>query len=366
MTVVSTRLHIMRKGYRRLKRKLLSISLFFILLPFVLVGCTSQLGAGELIEKAIVASEKLDSYQFDGKVELKVDSDSDEDAIAQMFDTIRLDLDGVYQREPLQAELNANVGLGQLGFGLEIPLVLAENKLWVQVPALPIPQMSPDIVGKYIEVDLEELQDDPMMEEVGIESLDLETQQKLGMELIRIFTKHYDEDEYFQVMDTEEAELPEKIEAEHVVRFSLTEDNLEEAVSTFIHGVLPDVHELLSDEQWSETLGVSEEDLDELEELIEEAKENEDELLEELTETANLQKIELDLALNKENHINYQKLSFVLSVQDDDGSWSSVSMLFENHLTNINEKQQFEHGIPEDEDTVSYEQLLPMFIGPSF
>lgn len=357
-----------------MNRKILALAMLIMFIPFALVGCGSQLSAQDLIEKAMKASEKLDSYQFDGKIELGVDIDADPNdpsqlLAAQMIEKIKLDLNGVYQREPAQLEVNLDAALGDSGLSLKVPLIVAEDKLWVQFPALPIPQLSPDLVGKYIEIDLEDLQDEPLLDEspVGLETLDIEMQQKLGMELIRIFTKHYDEDSYFTIQNAEEAGLSEKIDAEHVVSFTLKEEQVEEAVLTLINDVLPDVHELFSKPEWSEAIGISEDELDELAEAIEEAQKEGEESIKELAEQLKLKNFEITLALNKDSHVTYQKLDVAIEVKESTSDrWSAISLLLEMQLDNINKEQQFKHGIPTEEDTISFEQLLPLLMGPSF
>ena len=353
-----------------MNRKRVCLAIFFLFLPFALAGCASQMGAHELIEKAVNASKELDSYQFDGKLELSIETDAAElgqNALTEMLKNIELEVDGVYQREPLQTELNMDVALG--GLSLDIPLIMTEKKMWVQIPALPIPQMPQEMVGKYIQIDLEQMEDDPMLEQspVGIQSLDMETQQKLGMEIMQIFVSHYDEETYFQVLDAEEAGLAEDVDVEQVVRFTLSEDQVEPAISTFIQGVLPDLHELLSEPEWSEALELTEEDLNEMADEIEKAQAKEEEALQELGESLKLEQLKLEFGVNGDDQISYQKINIAADVKDEESEdWTSISMMLEIYLDGINEEQEFEHGVPSEEDTITYEQLIPMFIGPSF
>src|SRR5690625_3763616 len=168
MKLIQIFIFLIERGMKSLLRKKTFVCSLVLLLVFtaVLAACgKSEPSAKEMMANGLVASGEMDSYRFEGSLGLNMqlpqsafEADPMAGSIAQLFENIRIDIDGVYHREPFQLETNLNFHLsGDMALTLTVPLVLTEETLWVRIPQTPFFPLPPELTGKYVELDLEQV-----------------------------------------------------------------------------------------------------------------------------------------------------------------------------------------------------------------
>ncbi len=353
------------------KRWTAILSLAALCVMIVLAGCTKSATPEELLNRALEASKELESYTFASEVKLNVElpesllqEDPSTAMAAGFLSDITLSANGVYQEEPAKMEMTLDLKLGgDVGMTIRVPMIMEQDRMWVKVPNIPmlaglIPQ---DMVGKYLELDFEELAAmDPQAEEVfSPEAMNVETQKQLGIDVMNVLMKHFDEEQYVEILNEEEAELPEDVEASDVLRLSVKQDQLEEAVNILVMDALPEIIDVLAKPEYAALLGDSfdaEEAKSELPTTDEEIQEG----MDELKETLVINELSTLIALNEDGHTTYSDIQFDFAITQEgeemlfNGSASST-------MTNINGEPAFELEEPTEDNTVTISQLQEMF-----
>jgi hypothetical protein len=345
---------------------ILSVLLVFSL---VLTACGKEkLGAEEVLQNVLDASMEMKSYSFDGNLKMSIEApeqslDSQSAMAFEFLKNIELNMSGIHHQEAMQTEVTLDLKLGDMSFS--VPMVLTEQKMWIKVPNIPIPgfALPPDLIGKYIELDFEELsqmagEDMP----VSPNSVDVEKMKQLGLEVYAIFTKHYEEDDYFTVYDAKDTNVPESIKAEQVVEFKITNENLAPAVTIFMEKVMPEILDLLSDPEWAEALQLTTTDIEEAKQGLEDSKADFEAGLAEFKESVIINDFSITMAVDKKNYIPYQEVNVDLDITEE-GQTGKVIGNLTMSLSDINENPEFIIGIPGEDESVKMDQLMQMFMG---
>ncbi|GIQ68956.1 hypothetical protein DUZ99_16270 [Xylanibacillus composti] len=349
------------------KRWTAVLSLIALCVMVVLAGCTkSPATPEELFNKALKASTELKSYEFSSEATLKLEfpdslmqADPATGMIAGFLGDITLSASGAYQEEPLKTEATMDLKLGgDVGMTIRVPVIMEQDKMWVKVPNIPMlagifPQ---DVVGKYIELDFEQLAEmDPQAGAFNPDAFNVETQKQLGMDIMGVLLKHFDEEEYVEIVNVEEAGLPAGVDASDVLRISLTQDQFQQVAATLVEDALPELIDVLAKPEYAALLG---ETID-AEQAKKDLAESQDEIkagLEELKEMLIINELSMLMALDKDGNTPYSNLRFDFAIQQD-GEQMAFKGSMSSTMTNFNGTPAFELEEPTADNTLTIDQL---------
>lgn len=349
-----------------MKKKFTAILLTVLLtMTMILAGCGADKEPKEALQAAAGKAMTMSSYQMESSFlleELKIDAPSmgDESEIGMIVSLLKdaeITVNGVYKSEPMQTEMTLGVNLkGDMAINISVPMVMTQEMLYVKVPSIPLLPLPESVVGKYLAIDLKEL-----AEESGqsLEQLDVEKSQKLSGELMNALFAEYDQESYFKKVDVKEAALPEGIEAEQLVKFQITNDNMHDAITILVNKVLPNVLDIVAKEEYRSLVGLTEEEIQEAKNEIQSGDQAElTEAIEELKKSLSINTFEVNTAINKDEFPVYQDLVLDLNIKDPE---SDENILIKakgtNQYKNINQEQTFEIGIPEGDNLITMEQF---------
>jgi len=328
----------------------------------VLTGCSDGKPPKEALQNAVGKTADMKSYTFKGALaidELSLPPDLLEGnaAMLDMVKNASVTVDGAYQADPMQMEMNMSIALkGDLAFNLNVPIVLTEKKVWIKVPNIPGYDLG-EAKGKFLEIDVEELQ-----QEQGIDAsaTDVDTQRKLMEDVTGIVLKHFDGKDYFSEPKAADVPgLPEELKPDQIVKFGVTPDNFDATVETLVKKVAPEVIDLLlNNEKYRKALQLQETDLNKAKENL--AKEEEvDKQVAAFKESVKVNELSIIGAIKKE-FLVYQVVKANVDVTDN-GQTSKVGMTVNTQYDNINEKVEFKTGIPTE--TIKLEELMGAVMG---
>jgi len=213
---------------------------------------------------------------------------------------------------------------------------------------LPIPE---EAAGKFILLDAKELAG-----QQGIEmpELDMAAQQKFVQDASNAVLKHFDEKTYFTQPKASEAGLPEGVKADQVIKFAITEANYEQTINTIIDKVLPEVLDLImNNEAYLETFQIEKADLEDAKKDLTDSKE---EIRTFFKDNLKIKKFDLTGAIKSGNLI-YQETAVNVEVTEPEaGDKMSLGMTFTMNYSKINETPKFESEIPTD--AISFEDFI--------
>lgn len=346
---------------------LLSVLLVFTL---ILTACgEKKLGAKEGLQKALDAAMEMESYSFNGTLKLDIDlpeeanNDPDAAMILSYLENLELQMNGVSHQDKLQTETTLDLKLGDMRFS--VPMVFTEKKIWIKVPNIPIPGIAlpPEITSKFIELDFEEINElAGEAAPVSPESIDVDKLKELGLEIFKIVTNHFDEEKYFTVYDPEDIDVPKGIDAKQVIKFNITNENLEPAVITLVDQVIPEILDVLAKPEWTDTLQIDPADIEEMKRELADSKGEVNEGLAELKETVNINDFSLISVLDKKNYVPYQELNVDVDITSE-GQTGRFGANFIMTLSDINESPEFKIGIPSEDESIKLMELMKMFMG---
>lgn len=355
----------------------LSAAALLLTAAVVLPGCASKDQAPkEALKSAATKAMTMTSYEMKSKLtvnNLTIDApaggtDETTGMVLNMLKNADISVNGVYQADPRQTELTLLLNLkGDMEMTFNIPMVMTGETLYVKIPSIPLLPLPETIVGKFLELDLKEL-----AEQQGVEfapdTLDTKKAQDLTNEVLSTLLGEYDEETYFTEVKPADAALPEGVEAEQVVRFQVTNNNVKEAITILVNNALPKIIDILGKDEYKEMLSINEEDLAQAREELQssETRAEFDKDMAELDTYLTLNDFQLNTAINKDEFPVYQELLLDMVIKDpEQGQNVSLSLTGSNQYSKINEKQTFTIGIPEGEDVITMEELQQQFGGMS-
>ncbi|MBW4085166.1 hypothetical protein [Paenibacillus sp. S150] len=352
----------------------LSAAALLLTAAVILPGCANKEQAPkEALKSAAVKATALNSYEMKSKLvinNLTIDapasgeSDATAAQVLSMLKNADVTIDGVYQAEPMQTELTLVLNLkGDMTMSFTIPMVITAEKVYVKVPSIPFLPLPETVVGKFIELDLKEL-----AEQEGTEwnpaAVDTQKMQKLFNEVLSTLMGEYDEETYFEDIKPKDAALPEGVEAEQVVQFKVTDDNVKEALTILVNNALPKIIDILGKQEYKEMLNIDAADLAKAKEELQssDSRAEFDKGLADLGTYLTINQFYLNTAINKDDYPVYQDLLMDIKVNDpDNGENVSLSVTASNQYSKINEEQTFIIGIPQGEDVITLDELQQEF-----
>ncbi|RXZ78481.1 hypothetical protein EBB07_26710 [Paenibacillaceae bacterium] len=319
---------------------------------------------GNDLEAALLKTMDIASYNFSAGLSLDEinipDSLSGDpaaqaqaQAIMSMIQNSTLNVTGSYQADPMRLEMDVNVEVkGDMSLSLNIPIIMTEDVMWFKIPNTPFFPVGP-YADKFVEINMKELAE---TQGAQMPELDIDLQRKLGQDMMAIVIKHFNDKDNFKEISASETSLPADLNPEKVVKFSITNDNLEDTVKTVIENIAPEVIELmLQNEEYRNTLQLTVQDLEEAKTELAafdraELQSGLDQMKEELT----INDISLIGAI-KDGYLAHQQIKVNADVKSD-GETVKIGFTIWGQYDNINDKVNFKHEIPTD--AVSLEELF--------
>jgi outer membrane lipoprotein-sorting protein len=349
--------------------KTIRIGVYTLLAVVLLIvaGCSNAKPPKEAIVAALTKMKDVKSLSFKGSfviddfsIPKSVGADSNNAAaaaaIAGFMKGATINVHGVMQSDPEQAEITLDISLGSadMKFNLSIPIVVTKEKIWIkvpQIPGLPIPEA---VAGKFVEIDLKKL-----AEENGAAVPDTATTQKLAQDLLKTLFDNFDEKAYFSEPKAEEVKgLPEGYKEDQFVRFAINGQNFDQAVTSIIDKVVPQMIDLLlNNEEYMKTLQIKKEDLETAKkELAGKEKGEIQTAIEDIKKNLKVNEFSVTGGI-QDGYLTYQDVRMNLDFVDGADTAKFVAHLTMSY-SNINEAVKFEYGLPKD--AVPLEQLQQM------
>lgn len=342
----------------------------------ILPGCgNKQEAPKEALKSAITKATTMTSYEMKSKlvvnnltIEAPTDEESDPTAtmVLNMLKNAELSIDSVYQADPMQTEATMVLNLkGDLAMSFTVPMVITTEKLYVKIPSIPLIGIPETIVGKFVEIDMKEL-----AEQEGTEyspgSLDTEKAQKLSNEVVSSVLAEYDEEKYFKDIKPEDANLPDDVDAEQVIQFQVTNDNIKEAITILVNDALPKIIDIISKDEYKDLLKIDSADLAKAKEELQsgDTRTELDKELADLDKYLVINQFHFNTAINKDGFPSYQDLLMDIKLTvPDEGTNVGLSLSGSNQYSKVNEKVEFKIGIPQGDDLITMDELQQQFGG---
>lgn len=359
-----------RGGIQRMFKKYITLPLVMLLaVALVMTGCNTKKEPKEALTSAAVDVMKLDSYMVTNKFKItdfKVNvPEVDQAQLGQtisMLKNAEITMKQVVQKDPMQSEavIEFKAKSDDIEMSYKMPLIFTKDVFYLKVPEIPFLPLPESIVGKFIKFDLKEIAEESG-EKVNFDVLNSDKVQKMTAEISNEILNHYDQAKYFKNVDKSEISLPDGFKAKQVVQFNITNDNLNEAIEILITKALPKVLDILNKEEYRTMLNISEADItkakSDLSEMTQAELQNG---LKELKDAVKINKLSLNTAIDDKNYPSYQEMNFDIEIGDFKNDQTvQINAKATTEMTKINEKVDFEYGIPTD--AITLKELEEMF-----
>lgn len=338
-------------------KKIVLLSLTVMMLVGI-VGCGANTPK-EVLQNVVTNSNNMEAYGFNLDFSLSLDSDSSDPDVAyaaNILNNLELSAHGKYDQKIERFEMILSATLdGDMKVTIDIPVIFVDNKLYVKVPNIPLFPIPEQIVGKYIELDSEVLEDESLMDQNL--NLDIEVMQSLVLEILEVLLEDFGDSDFITELEGED--VPSAMEKiKHAIQLKVTDSTLEELVKTLIETTMPKILNILTKDEYVKAFDF---DVREIEEVKSELSSVEvDEAFDELRETFVLGEASLILGVDQDEYISHQNMVLSGTIKDE------VNVSFELKLNtefyDINEEQLFELAIPTDDESLTIDQLVESFM----
>lgn len=354
----------------------LSAAALLLTAAVILPGCASKEEPKEAISSSANKALTMTSYEMKSILtvnNLTIDapagaSDDTTGMVLNMLQNADISISGVHQSDPMQTELTMVLNLkGDMAMSFNIPMVMTSDKMYVKIPSIPFLPLPETIVGKFLELDPQELAE---QQGVGVTpgTVDTKKVQDLSNEVLSTLLGEYDEETYFKDVKPADAGLPEGVDAKQVVQFEVTNGNVKEALTILVNNALPKVIDILSKEEYKDLLQIDPAKLTEAKQELQsgEARAEFDKSVADLDSYLTINNFKLNTAINKDDFPVYQNLLMDVVIKNpEQGQNVNLSLTGSNQYSKINEKQTFVIGVPQGEDVITMEELQQQFGGMS-
>lgn len=329
----------------------------------VLSGCTKEKAPKDALQSSMSKSSDIKSYNFKGSMKFEEFnipdesmSDSEAAALVNMFKSAELSWTGAYRADPMLTELNLKLELkGDLAVTFNVPVIMTQKKVWIKVPNIPMLPIPEEVVGKFVELDLEEL-----AKQAGqpLPSTDIAKSQKFANDMMEIVFKHVEEEKYLTDINVKDAGLPADVDVKQVVQFHMDQSQLEPFINTIIEKIAPEVIDLLSkNQEYRDMLQLKQEDLDTAKKELGEVKDGEiSEALAEMKKELKSLDIKANIGIDKKEYPVYTDATIKAAIESEELT-GSIGIKVVSQMTGINEEAKFEVGEPKAEEVITLEQL---------
>lgn len=356
---VCINLHVFEDGEGFVMSRKFYMSALVLIMSAVLVlsGCNTKKEPKEALGSAAIQALKMDSYVATNQikiVDLTIDAasadNSEMGAVISMLKNAEINVSQIYQKDPMQTEATLEVKLtGDMSTTITIPIVMTTEKMYIKIPNIPFLPMPESVVGKFLVMDLKELAEESG-EEFNPDMFNTEKTQKLAGEVSSAVLAEYDSATYFKNVEPKDVELPDGYKAKQVVQFSVTNDNVKEALTILINKALPKVLDILGKEEYRTMLNLESSDIEEMKKELQEG--NQDELgkaLDEMKDYLKINTFTVNTAIDKDNYPSYTDMNTDVEINDPETNEKVKLVLqMKSTFSKINEKPAFSIGIPTD------------------
>ncbi|GAB6928063.1 hypothetical protein JCM10914A_20460 [Paenibacillus sp. JCM 10914] len=351
-----------------MNKKFATIMLTLLLtVMVVLSGCAKTEEPKAAMTNAAKNAMQMTSYEMKSKfviedLQINIPDVTGDPGVTQamtMLKNAELTVDGIYQSEPQQMEMNMGVHLkGDMAMSINVDMVMTQEKIYIKIPSIPMIPFPEDVVGKFLVMDLQELAEQSG-ETFSPESMDTEKSQKFVNEVLEALLSEYDQAKYFKEIPVKDAGLPEGVEAKQVVQFFVTNDTLGEALEIMVNNVAPKVVDIAGKPEYRELLGLTEADIDEAKAAVAEVNQEEFQAgLEDMKKAVSINTFNVNTAIDKNDFPAYQDVVMNVDFNDPESSENvKLAIKGSTQYMNINAKQEFKIGIPTDENVITMEQF---------
>lgn len=330
------------------------------LLTFLARALADEPSVTELLNKAYANEQEIDTYTFNGNVNLGLTFPETLDSpemgmILDMFKDIKVDITGAYQKDPMMMEATVDLTLsGEIQTTISVPIVITEEKLWFKIPNSPLIPLPEELAGKYVEFDLNELQE---LEGLPTGSIDIDLQTELALAINQLFLKQF-ADDFYNGVESNSIKVPSDIDVKKVVKFELTNESLQPFFETLMKGFIPQFFELIQEPKYANSLGLTIEAVEMAKEEIEKINENIDEIIQQINEVLSISTFEQYIVINQDDFIAYNSMNMDLDITVEETF--GIKILSNQAKSNINEDVKFAIGIPDKADVITFDELLDL------
>ncbi|GIP35402.1 DUF6612 family protein [Paenibacillus sp. J2TS4] len=338
------------------KRKSMGFFIALMLsIVLVVAGCGQKPSAKSAVETGLANTVNMKSGTFDMGMSMSIDFPDDvlsaQPEMAMVSNFLKnadIKASGIFKQDPQQLEMTLELNLkGDMEMIFSIPLVITQDKMWVKIPSIPMLMLPPELEGKFIELDMKELSEQ-LGEEFTPDVLDVKKQQELGQEMMKILLGSFEEETHLKLLKKNEANLPEGIEAKNIVKFTITDENLEATVQTLIEKTAPQIIDLLGSDKYRDLFQLSKEDIEQAKKELEATTSGEmKEAVDEIRKSININEFSILTVLNKKDFVNYQSFNLDVDMNMDSDSFK-LGLKGDTKYDHINEDVEFKIGIPSD------------------
>ncbi|TMN21784.1 S-layer homology domain-containing protein [Lentibacillus cibarius] len=309
----------------------------------------------ELLKEAYANEQEQDSYEFEGSANLgltvpeSMKSTPEEEMMAMMLEDIQVDISGSYQQDPMLMDASVDVTMkGDMQTTVSIPMIMSEEKMWMKFPQMPGAPLPEELDGKFIEFDLQELQE---ME--GQPTVDTDVQTELALAIQNLFIDQFGND-YYDQAEAGSYDVPENVNAKQVLHFELTDEELQPFMETMLTGFMPKFLEILEEPEYAEALGLTEEEIKQAQEEFATIKEDIDEITSEIDDALQINTFEEYMAINYQNYIVHDAVELDVDVTAEEETFG-FKLSADQTKQNINGDISID--IPDADETISMEEL---------
>lgn len=339
-------------------------------LMLIVSGCSTGKSPKEDIVSALAKMQELKSYSFKGEMgfdELTLPaslSADDAEAAAMVSNLLKgavVTFHGNAQTAPVRTEMTMDMKLGSedMSFNISIPMIVTEEKMWFKMPQIPMFPMPDTVAGKFIEIDMKKLAEEQGQD---LKALDTAATQQMIQDMTKTLMDNFDEKTYFsEVKATDVKGLPEDLKDEKLIRFAITPDNFEQALTTIVEKVAPQwIDTLLKNESYLNTIGLTKEDLETAKKELAGTEDGEiKQGIDEIKKSLKINELSVTGAV-KDDYLTYQSVIANVDVTNE-GETMKFGLHFDMHYDQINKDVKFEYELPTD--AVPMEELQSLFGG---
>lgn len=323
-----------------------------------LTGCGSKEEPQKAVQDAFVKSAEMKSYSFSSN--FKVDDlqfngtneqTSGESMVANLLNNAELSISGVGQMEPMQVEATIDVAIkGDMSFTFSFPFSMTEEKMYIKIPNIPMLTgvLPAELVGKFIEMDLNELAKEQGQQSMAFTAEDFTLSQKLNKDIFSNVMTKFDEKTYYKTIDVKKAKLEDGIKAKNVIKMAVTNDNFEEFTTTLLKDALPALMDIMAKDEYKKLFQIEPTEIEKMKKELKTADSDIQKSIDDMKKEVKVNDISMLVAIDKDGYPVQQ--SFVTNIESLSKKSGFKKIVFHvtSTISNINKKQEFKIGTPTD------------------